>query len=105
MATPIDLPLRTKEPQKESNSMTEAQKTIYVDEDAGKDDPATTGTEEQPYKTLAFAYVQTDGSATYLTRKAEPATSADGAASAPAEYKPAAKAVRLRLTIQNRSKS
>jgi asparaginyl-tRNA synthetase len=95
MATPIDLPLRTKEPQKPSDSMAEAQGTIYIDEDNGKDDTSASGTEDKPYKTLVFAYVQTDGSASYLTRKAEPATSADGAASAPPEWKPAAKSVRL----------
>jgi asparaginyl-tRNA synthetase len=94
MATPIDLPLRTKEPQKAPESMADSQETIYIDEDNGKDDTSAKGTEDQPYKTLIFAYIQTEGNASYLTRKAEPAA-ADGAASAPPEWKPAAKAVRL----------
>lgn len=91
MATPIDLPVRTKEPQKPTENMAESQKTVHIDEDIGKDDASTPGTVDQPFKTLVFAYIQTDGSAQYLTRKAE--APAEGAEALKPEWRPAAKAV------------
>ena len=56
--------------------------TIYIDEDVGKDDPSQKGTEESPFKTLQFAYVQHPAQGQYLTRKADDETK---------EWKPAAK--------------
>ncbi|KAF2436183.1 asparaginyl-tRNA synthetase [Tothia fuscella] len=71
--------------------MAESQKTIHIDEDTGKDDPSATGTTEQPFKTLVYAYIQTDGAATYLTKKAEAATAGSTEAPPAPKYKPAAK--------------
>ncbi|KAM0261684.1 hypothetical protein ACHAQJ_002136 [Trichoderma viride] len=61
--------------------------TIYIDEDIGKDEVSQAGTEEAPYKTLQFAYLQRPAEAQYLTRKSQNAE--DEAAK---EWKPAAKA-------------
>jgi asparaginyl-tRNA synthetase len=36
--------------------------TIYIDTDTGTDDTHATGTEESPYKSLAYAYIQHGGS-------------------------------------------
>jgi asparaginyl-tRNA synthetase len=36
--------------------------TIYIDTDTGADDTHATGTEESPYKSLAYAYIQHGGS-------------------------------------------
>ncbi|KAL0257711.1 hypothetical protein SLS55_006874 [Diplodia seriata] len=60
--------------------------TIYIDEDIGKDEPTQQGTQESPFKTLQFAYLQRPAEAQYLTRKSQ---SEDEAAK---EWKPAAKA-------------
>ncbi|KAK5998538.1 Asparagine--tRNA ligase [Cladobotryum mycophilum] len=60
--------------------------TIYIDEDIGKDETTQTGTEESPYKSLQFAYLQRPAEAQYLTRKSQ---SADDEAAK--EWKPAAK--------------
>ncbi len=60
--------------------------TIYIDEDVGKDEPTQQGTEESPYKTLQFAYLQRPGETQYLTRKSQ-----DAADEAAKEWKPAAK--------------
>ncbi|KAF4301513.1 Aspartyl/Asparaginyl-tRNA synthetase class IIb [Botryosphaeria dothidea] len=60
--------------------------TIYIDEDLGKDEPTQQGTEQSPFKTLQFAYLQRPAEAQYLTRKGN---SEDEAAK---EWKPAAKA-------------
>ncbi|KAF7547452.1 hypothetical protein G7Z17_g7728 [Cylindrodendrum hubeiense] len=60
--------------------------TIYIDEDVGKDEPTQLGTEESPYKTLQFAYIQRPAEAQYLIRKSE---NADNEVAK--EWKPAAK--------------
>ncbi|OJD30506.1 asparaginyl-trna synthetase [Diplodia corticola] len=60
--------------------------TIYIDEDIGKDETTQQGTEESPFKTLQFAYLQRPAEAQYLTRKSQ---SEDEAAK---EWKPVAKA-------------
>lgn len=60
--------------------------TIYIDEDIGKDEPTQQGTQESPFKTLQFAYLQRPAEASYLTRKSQ---SEDEAAK---EWKPVAKA-------------
>ncbi|KAL3424978.1 asparaginyl-tRNA synthetase [Phlyctema vagabunda] len=55
--------------------------TIYVDTDTGVDGETTIGSETQPYKSLAYAYIQHGGSEskTYLSRSSETgAVSADG---------------------------
>jgi asparaginyl-tRNA synthetase len=66
--------------------------TIYIDEDAGKDETTQQGTEDAPFKSIHFAYIQTKGEAKeYLTRKAA-ASGADEAAQAAAKkWKPATK--------------
>ncbi|KAH6976906.1 hypothetical protein BKA56DRAFT_487706 [Ilyonectria sp. MPI-CAGE-AT-0026] len=60
--------------------------TIYIDEDVGKDETTQLGTEQSPYKTLQFAYIQRPAEGQYLIRKSENAD--DEAAK---EWKPAAK--------------
>ncbi len=60
--------------------------SIYIDEDVGKDEPTQQGSEDSPYKTLQFAYVQHPAEAQYLTRKS---TGADD--STAKEWKPVAK--------------
>lgn len=51
--------------------MADAQKTIYIDEKTGADIPTSTGGQDLPYQTLQYAYIQTDGSASYQVRKYE----------------------------------
>lgn len=69
--------------------------TIYIDEDIGKDEPTQQGTEESPYKTLQFAYLERPAEAQYLTRKSQ---SADDEAAK--EWKPAAKSA-LKKAVNN----
>jgi asparaginyl-tRNA synthetase len=64
--------------------MAEDKKTIHIDEEKGKDEPGATGAEEAPYKTLQYAYIQTDGQGSYAVRKYEEGK--------PAEWGPASKA-------------
>ncbi|EKD17616.1 uncharacterized protein L3040_006738 [Drepanopeziza brunnea f. sp. 'multigermtubi'] len=56
--------------------------TIYVDTDVGVDDETATGAESKPYKSLAYAYIQHDGSDGGRTYKSRASTtgpvSADG---------------------------
>ncbi|KOS18013.1 Asparagine--tRNA ligase [Escovopsis weberi] len=59
---------------------------IYIDEDVGRDEATQAGTEQSPYKTLQFAYLQHPAQEQYLTRKSQ---SADDEAAQ--EWKPAAK--------------
>ena len=58
------------------------QEIIYVDTDVGVDEESTEGTETKPYKTLAYAFIQKNGSAegkTYQSRASTTgAVSADG---------------------------
>lgn len=65
---------------------------IYVDEDVGHDESAT-GSESAPFKTLAHAiFIQDGKDATYLTRKSQTASLAEGEEpAARLEWKPAAK--------------
>jgi hypothetical protein len=92
--SPIDLPDRTKQQESPSATMAEPQKKIYIDEDTGVDETSTPGSEEKPFKTLQFAYVQTEGAAEYLTRKSVTGAVAEGSdKSTLLEWKPAAKAV------------
>lgn len=77
--------------------MSPSAKSIYVDEDVGKDDSSAAGTQDSPYKTLLFAYIQSppgqpDGPQ-YLIRKSETAIVVDEVDPAGRqEWKPAAKA-------------
>jgi asparaginyl-tRNA synthetase len=51
--------------------MADPQKTVYIDEKTGKDDASATGEESSPFQSLNYAYITTDGAATYLVRKYE----------------------------------
>lgn len=67
---------------------------IYIDEDTGVDETGTPGSEEKPFKSLQFAYIQTDGAGEYFTRKSLTGVVADGAdKSTLLEWQPASKAV------------
>lgn len=91
--SPIDLPDRTKQQDTAQPTMATTQK-VYVDEDTGADETTTPGSEEKPFKTLQFAYVQTQGAGEYLTRKSVTGLVAEGSdKSTLLEWKPAAKAV------------
>ena len=76
--------------------MTAAMRAIYIDEDVGTDDPSAQGTEQAPYKTLLFAYIQhppspNDGPQ-FLVRKSETGpVSEDGDPAARQEWKSATK--------------
>ncbi|MCJ1363514.1 hypothetical protein MMC16_002621 [Acarospora aff. strigata] len=76
--------------------MTTSIKSIYIDEDVGKDDDSADGTETSPYKTLLYAHIkkapsQEEGTQ-YLTRKSETGpVSEDGDPSARLIWKPATK--------------
>jgi asparaginyl-tRNA synthetase len=48
------------------------EKTYYVDEKAGEDDVSRGGSRDQPYRSVAFAYLQ-HGEAQYQVRDAEAA--------------------------------
>ena len=67
--------------------------TIYIDEEAGQDSAAANGTESQPFKSVAYAYLQHPALAptAYLYRKTS-TEAAEGAATTPVEWKPAPKA-------------
>ena len=51
--------------------MAETQKTVYIDEKAGKDEASATGDESAPYQSLSYAYIATDGAGNYQVRKYE----------------------------------
>ncbi|KAI0471387.1 hypothetical protein F4859DRAFT_117927 [Xylaria cf. heliscus] len=63
--------------------------TIYIDEEAGRDEPSQQGTETSPFKTLQFAYLQHPAEAQYLVRS--PASDEDTNAVDGKVWKPAAK--------------
>ncbi|RDW59513.1 hypothetical protein BP6252_12600 [Coleophoma cylindrospora] len=68
--------------------------TIYIDTDKGVDAESTTGAESQPYKSLAFAYIQQGGAEgkSYLSRASETGpVSADGDAAERLVWKEPAK--------------
>ncbi|RDI76338.1 hypothetical protein Vi05172_g13686 [Venturia inaequalis] len=54
------------------------QQKIYIDEDTGIDETGTPGSEEKPFKSLQFAYVQTEGAGEYFTRKSLTGVVAEG---------------------------
>ena len=68
-----------------------SEKKIYVDEDIGKDDVATDGSQSTPYKTLLFAQIQHSPNGTlYFTRKSETGSVGEiGDSEARKEWKPA----------------
>jgi hypothetical protein len=91
--SPIDLPDRTKQ-QETSLSTMATPRRIYIDEDTGVDETATPGSEEKPFKSLQFAYIQTEGADEYVARKSQTGVVAEGSdQSTLLEWKPAAKAV------------
>lgn len=91
--SPIDLPDRTKQQESPASTMATPQKT-YIDEDTGVDETGTPGSEEKPFKSLQFAYVQTEGAGEYFTRKSLTGVVAEGAdKSTLLEWQPASKAV------------
>ena len=72
--------------------------SVYVDEDAGKDDGAD-GTIENPYKTLLNARQHHPSESHYLTRKSLTGpVSEDGDPAARLEYKPASKSALKKMT-------
>lgn len=67
---------------------------LYIDEDTGVDATDTPGSDEKPFKSLQFAYVQTEGAGEYFTRKSLSGVVAEGAdKSTLLEWQPASKAV------------
>lgn len=76
--------------------MTPSSKIIYIDEAQGKDDSAADGSEQHPYQSLLFAFIQhppspSDGPQ-YQTRKSVTASvSTGGDLESPPEFKPVAK--------------
>lgn len=76
--------------------------TVYIDEDAGKDELSATGTESLPYKTLVHAFLQQPPSTEgiqYLTRKSETGPAGeDGDTAARLEWKPATKSAMKKAT-------
>ncbi|KAI9876302.1 MAG: hypothetical protein M1830_006806 [Pleopsidium flavum] len=76
--------------------MASPSKSVYVDEDVGKDSDSAVGTETAPYKTLLYAHIKNaplhDQAFQYLTRKSLTGpVSEDGDPSARLEWKPATK--------------
>ena len=75
--------------------MAEPVKTVYVDEDVGRDDSASDGSQSVPYKTLLFAHIQhppTKDGPQYMMRKSETGPlDANGGPSARKEWKQATK--------------
>lgn len=70
-----------------------AEKTFYIDEDAGQDLTTQTGDESLPYKSLGFAVLTQGETNKFLTRKSVTGEIPEGAdATARLEYKPVAKA-------------
>jgi len=76
-------------------------RTIYIDEDAGKDDDATSGEEHSPYKTLLHAMIQHPPAEDiqYLIRKSETGpVSEDGDPAARLAWKSATKSALKKAT-------
>jgi asparaginyl-tRNA synthetase len=76
-------------------------KSIYIDEDVGKDDTAADGSEQKPYKTLLHALIEHPPASDqqYLLRKSETgAVNEDGDPSSRLEWKPAAKSALKKAT-------
>ena len=74
---------------------TQAQR-VYIDEDVGKDDPSTEGTDQSPYKTLLFAHIQHPpaqaDSPQYFSRRSQTGPiPPNGDESSRLEYQPATK--------------
>ncbi|KAL4760509.1 asparagine--tRNA ligase DED81 [Aspergillus foveolatus] len=75
--------------------------SIYIDEDAGRDDQTANGSESAPYKTLLHAFLQHDPSegTQYLTRKSMTEPTGEGADPASKlEWKPATKSAIKKAT-------
>ena len=68
-----------------------AKAKVHVDEDVGQDADSADGSEAKPYKSVQYAFVQTDGKGDYLVKR----KSGD---EAEASYQPAAKAALKKAT-------
>ena len=74
--------------------MAASERKVYIDEATGKDDASADGTEQAPFKTLLFAFIQVPPTdkPQYLVRKpATDSVSEGGTSSAPLVWTPAAK--------------
>ncbi|MCJ1453014.1 hypothetical protein MMC28_003359 [Mycoblastus sanguinarius] len=83
--------------------MATSSKSIYVDEDVGKDDSSADGSEISPYKSLLFAHIrhppaQTDGPQYFARRSETGQVSEDGDPEARKEWKPATKSALKKAT-------
>lgn len=76
-------------------------KSVYIDEDVGRDDSTATGSESAPYKTLVHAFLDHPPSddIQYLTRKSQTEPAGDNVdPAAKLEWKPAAKSAVKKAT-------
>ena len=76
-------------------------RTVHVDEDVGKDESSQAGSQDLPYQTLLFAYIQhpPQNGTQYLVRKTETVAPSEGGEPKEArEWKPAAKAAMKKAT-------
>jgi asparaginyl-tRNA synthetase len=77
-------------------------KSVFIDEDVGKDDSTATGSESSPYKTLVHAFLQhppTTEGIQYLTRKSQTGpVGDDGNEAVRLEWKPATKSALKKAT-------
>lgn len=78
------------------SKMGESGRTVYIDEDQGRDDTSADGTEQHPYRTLLFAHIRdppTSSEGTqYQTRKSQTAPAGiNGDPESLLEWKPATK--------------
>lgn len=81
--------------------MADQGKSVYVDEDTGRDDTTHDGTAQSPFKTLLHAFTQHQPSEglQYLVRKSETGpVSEDGDPSVRLEWKPASKTAHKKAT-------
>lgn len=77
-------------------------KSVYIDEDIGKDDATADGSETVPFKTLLYAFSQFDPATEgiqYLTRKSQTGpVGDDGSEAVRLEWKPATKSAMKKQT-------
>ena len=77
-----------------------AAKEVYIDEDVGLDEDSADGTQEKPYKSLVFAFIQKSPKEhSFLTRKSETGpVDKDGDSAVRLEWKPPAKSATKKAT-------
>lgn len=82
--------------------MADSSKSVYIDEDVGKDDSTADGTQSAPYKTLLFAHIEhppSQDGPQYLMRKSETGpVDENGDPSVREEWKPATKSAMKKVT-------